>query len=279
MEKNSFSINELKRDLKKMDYHYMAIELTDVCNIGCRFCCNVGGGKRGVLSEDGLQILLNMSKKLDFKGIGFTGGECTLYPYWGKIKQIVREEKIGYSLITNGYWAKDFLATYEILEDLKNNNLNSITVSYDDYHREYVKEQNLKEIIKCTHLLNIPLEIQSVTFTDSNLRWLNKLLEDGYDLRITFFPGYKIGGAQRFDDSKFIRKQSPNSQFCGKNKTLFFDCAGNCYPCCSPSIEKTELKIGNIYKNSFSDIVNTLQKNPILYIIRNYGFESVKYFV
>ena len=105
----------------------------------------------------------------------------------GKNKKIVREKKIVYSLITNGYWAKNFSTTYELLKELKNNNLNSITVSYDDYHREYVKEQNLKEIIKCTHLLNIPLEIQSVTFTDSNLRWLNELLEDGYDLRITFF--------------------------------------------------------------------------------------------
>ena len=135
--RDNYRRKELIKELKEMNYFYMAIELTDCCDINCQFCCNIKNyeKKKKVLSAQGLNTLLSTYKNLEFEGIGFTGGECTLYPHWDLLKDIVTKKNIKYSLITNGYWAKDFLTTYTKLKELKNSNLISMTVSYDDYHK------------------------------------------------------------------------------------------------------------------------------------------------
>lgn len=47
----------------------------------------------------------------------------------------------------------------------------------------------------------------------------------------------------------------------------------NVYPCCSPLGKKTNFKLGNIRDTTSKEIREKLQKNFVLHILRNYGFD------
>lgn len=84
----------------------------------------------------------------DVKVVSLTGGEALLRK--NKVLEIIqRLSLVGKetTLISNAFWATTEAVTERILSELKLAGLNYLTISYDDYHAEYILISNVKRLL------------------------------------------------------------------------------------------------------------------------------------
>ncbi len=140
---------------------------------------------------------------------------------------------------------------------------------------EFIKLSNIKNVLKACHKLCMPVTIQSVMMMHSkNAEWINDLTSYLQDVSIQYVPAYPVGEAEKhFAHECFIRDVGKRGRFCRKNGAFSVENDGTIYPCCSPYIVKTDLKIGSIEDMTLGDTYRKLERNMILYVLRNYGFD------
>ncbi len=84
----------------------VTIELTNKCNLRCRYCFqNSSPSKKDFFSDP--ILLLSFLKDIDVKCIELSGGEPTLHPEFFKIINYIISNFENYSLITNGSLLSD----------------------------------------------------------------------------------------------------------------------------------------------------------------------------
>lgn len=270
---------EIDNILSEMKYKYLAISITNNCNINCEFCCNnCVDTLRMDMPIKTLKKIIDEASQTKIKAISLTGGEATLMKNLDSIMKYIIDKGMIVTLISNGHWAKNETITKKILLKWKKIGLNNLTISYDEYHSKFIGLDNIKYIIKSSNEIDLKVIIQSVHFINSNLTWLNNLLKDLGAVSVDFIEGLPVGGAKNFDDNMFIKGIGKDNLYCGKGSTLFISEKGEVYPCCSPVIESTFLKVGNVNDSSLSDMILKIKNNSVLYVLRNYGFNPfIKY--
>jgi organic radical activating enzyme len=224
-----------------------------------------------------LRYLSDIKENNDIKSVCFTGGEVFLY--YDDLKyliSIIKSYEINSMIITNCSWAKNIDYTLEKLYDLKSTGLSYITISYDEFHSEFINVDCIKNVIKVSKKIGIGVSIQCVIVNNSNNGWwLETIKEELNDIKINFIPCYPVGYAElNIDEKLFIRNYDINGLKCRKGGSYSIMPDGNIWPCCSPYITKTGLLIDNIYNNTnINTTLNKLKNNIILYALRNYGFD------
>jgi len=86
----------------------LSIELTDVCNLHCRYCLRddeaLHGRPAHHLSPDLLRrVLRDARDSMGITHVAFTGGEPTLHPQFAAILGMVGAERLRASFVTNGW--------------------------------------------------------------------------------------------------------------------------------------------------------------------------------
>jgi SynChlorMet cassette radical SAM/SPASM protein ScmF len=81
--------------------------LTKACNLRCRHCWIDASYQIHEKNNKGLRLelfcsIIQQAKPLGLKAIKLTGGEPLLHPHFNKILDVVRKEKIGLAVETNG---------------------------------------------------------------------------------------------------------------------------------------------------------------------------------
>lgn len=80
---------------------------------------------------------------------------------------------------TNGFWGNTFEQALRKLLSLKENGLSKLGLSMDYYHQQFIDIDNLKNILKASKKLCIPVDIGSViTKSTSDLSESLKVLKD-----------------------------------------------------------------------------------------------------
>ncbi|HAU87748.1 MAG TPA: hypothetical protein DCW90_20355 [Lachnospiraceae bacterium] len=262
-----------------MRYKTIGIALCKKCNAECSMCCISATPK----SEEKLELCL-VKKYLDdveniesISTIGITGGEVFLF--YDELKELIlyiREKGKFATVVTNGFWATDYIHTFSRLQDLKQCGLNGITISYDTFHEEYVSVEKVRNILQVSKILKIPAVIQTIIIKGScNQRWINELSDDLQDVKISFTGCYQVGRAkERIKQESIIRNTEVGGLYCRKNGEYSVTSDGSIWPCCSPYITETALKLGSISDEiNVSKTLKKIRKNMILFMLRNYGFD------
>jgi MoaA/NifB/PqqE/SkfB family radical SAM enzyme len=206
------------------------------------------------------------------KNIAFTGGEVFLF--YDELKDLISlSKKVGKksSLATNGFWAVDEEVAYNKMKNLKDRGLNHISISYDRYHGEYVKADNIKNILRASLGLELPVSISVVKLKDESIgSLLDELGSDIYPASIKIGACMPVGEAKKnFSDNSFDRTLKTEYARCTFGGSLSIMPDGKIYPCCSQVIRDTALCIGDFYKLSLAEALNKAKNNVLLYFLRN----------
>ena len=102
-------------------------EITLACCFSCKYCGSGGGRKREneLTTEECLDVADQLNE-LGCRRISMIGGEVFMRPDWKKIVARLTGHGIKVNIITNGFLFRD-----ELIEDLKEANIESISVSLD----------------------------------------------------------------------------------------------------------------------------------------------------
>lgn len=263
-----------------MNYTEMVVALGNRCTAECRMCCfsaDAHGNEQ--LDLPIIYAFLETAEKVEeITTIHFSGGEVFLY-YESLLELIKLSKKINKktTIITNGFWAIDERIVYQRLNELKEAGLSAIGVSYDEFHKEFIDLENIRNIIRIAKKVGVKVSIQATIIEGSkNGKWLDDLGSDLVDVIVDFIACDNVGRAlNKLDENVYIKNTDSKGCICRKGGAFCILFDGTVWPCCSPVVCHTDLCIGNIYNglNSVQDAIDKLQKNPILKILRNRGFD------
>lgn len=263
-----------------MNYNTLAIMLTNKCDINCGMCCEGCIDNEDLSEEILLQFLSSLSEEGPIKNIAITGGEAFLrFSLMEKVIKYSKSLGKNVSVITNANWCESYCYTYNKLEKIKKLGLDTIGVSYDEFHKKYVSEDKIKNIIRASKdlALNINMQICITKDTDIGLI-LNNFKDDLDKVLVNFIPCMYVGKAKiNISKEKFLLKEYNGDIVCQKAGSLLIDNSGEIYPCCSPMAYNLGIKLGNIENySSINEVLKRINENIYFLMLRNYGF---KYYI
>ncbi|KNY26017.1 radical SAM protein [Pseudobacteroides cellulosolvens] len=154
-----------------------AFQVTYSCPLSCAHCCfSAGPHNKDRLSLNVIKDTIKALKSSNVKLIAFTGGEPFLL---GKdlIDAVAYAKENGFStrVITSAFFAKDLNKTQTALIPLKESGLDELSISWDDYHEEFVSFNCISNAYKVANQLGIMTGINVVQSAKS--RWTKERVE------------------------------------------------------------------------------------------------------
>lgn len=177
----------------------IVINLTQKCNAKCAHCCfECLPNSSNYLTDDEIEkIVFYAESHDDVKVVSLTGGEALLCK--NKVLEIIqRLSLVGKetTLISNAFWATTEAVTERILSELKLAGLNYLTISYDDYHAEYIPISNVKRLLTIIKKFDIEVALNMVVDRKHiGVDLLKDLGESVFGVRVTMVPASPVGRA------------------------------------------------------------------------------------
>ncbi|MCS4487943.1 YydG family radical SAM peptide epimerase [Streptococcus sciuri] len=257
----------------------IVINLTQRCNAKCSHCCfECLPNSNNYLTDDEIEKVVSYAESHDeVKVVSLTGGEALLRK--NKVLEIIqRLSSVGkeVTLISNGFWATSETTTERMLSELKLAGLNYLTISYDDYHAEYIPIANIKRLLTLIKKFDIGVALNMVVDKKHiGVGLLRDLGESIFGIQITMVPASPVGRATNLnvDDLylKTVRELELSCPATGWEFVVHHD--GYIYPCCSPSVFESNLRIGSITGDGVEKLESQLYSNILLYILKKEGFK------
>jgi hypothetical protein len=251
------------------------------CNISCRHCYN-SSGPHLKAQRIALEPMLALIAQMPHVGIGhlnLTGGEPFLYPdhLTALIAAGRRARLNGISINSNGYWALSADHAKKTLERLSaagfmQGPADHLKVSTGVYHQEFVEYDRILTLARSHHeMFGKPLLVDcemAPCGSAAREQICEKVRDAGLAERIDLYfrnvspmgRGKELGG---------IASRSINSP-CGVINQIVFDPDGSVRPCCGLNNENQGVVIGGLKAHRLSDLVKSMQNDPILqFLARN----------
>lgn len=257
----------------------LIISLTGQFNAACKHCCfECSPEVNEKIDKEYIYKLLDYGISNEkIKSVAITGGEpfleeALLMDMLLKLQDA--NKKV--TCITNGYWAQTEEIAYKKLKRLTQAGLSVLTVSHDDFHKEYIPTYKIKNLFKAAR--HLPLEIHlNMSVTESNLgnSILAELGKTVLGVNIVKFPVVEVGSCKNIPKKELIKfMSSENSMPCpSRSAEMMVNYDGYVYPCCSPTVFEGFLRVGNIYDKPIERIEKDMKSNIFIYIIKKEGLD------
>lgn len=258
----------------------MAISLTDKCDINCNMCCEKNNVESNIDKDYIFKFLESIDEAPFINNISFTGGEPFLEMEF--LKDALRISKFfnkKTSVITNGNWSDNYSHSIDLLSDLNNIGLDTLGISYDDFHGEFVNVRKIINILKACDKLKMKSYIQICITKDTDIGGLlNDIKAYLNNSIINVIFCMNVGRTNDIDFiDKLIYKKYTDDILCQKGGSFLIGNSGKIYPCCSPMTYDIDLELGNIKdRNTIKNVLKAINNNLYLFMLRNFGF---KYFI
>lgn len=265
-----------------MEYNSVALLLTENCNAQCVICCDSRGVVRGdTMTIENLELLLGeISRCEQIKYIGVTGGEPMLYP--NLVEKVIHYDysrKMNVSLKTNGFWGNDSRKAEAFIAKASGA-LTTISLSFDDFHREFIDIECVKTIIDLANEYRINTEVTGCFLAKGTTPGdiLNDLGQHAYKTKFVYQPVIRTGSAKdKFTNGDFLELVDAKGHEIKCQALLFTQLLINprfdVFPCCSQVIENTILSFGNLKNQSLTEIIDAIMYNRIMHSLFTKGFK------
>jgi MoaA/NifB/PqqE/SkfB family radical SAM enzyme len=221
------------------------------------------------------KIIASDYKKI--KKVTITGGEPFIYfNELLKLADHCNFNNLDFGVVTNAFWASSEEKTIKRLSALSEKGLEEIGVSCDPSHLKFIPLKNIQNCIDVATDIGLRVEINSScndqTFslenTISNIKRDNISFCQNPIIRIDH---YKIPINSNFERS--LDEISKDNCFLLRHLAVHPN--GDVYPCCSVVGLSGKLLVGNLKKDSLSQIIDTIFINSYLNIIEKMNFEGI----
>lgn len=232
------------------------VEITNVCNLNCRFCHGTKR-KKEFISLDNFKKLLEELKGYTKYLYFHVMGEPLLHPMINELIDVAHEEGFLINLTSNGYFIKKIM---------DNKNVRQVNVSLHGFALENGKSLNdyFNDLFETTDKM-----VQNGTYISYRLwakspfrKEIISKLEEKYHVAITENNNVKLSHNIFLEfDNEFIWPDLNNDYFsedgsclgCRSHIGVLVD--GTVVPCCLDS--EGLIRLGNIYKQKLDDIINS----------------------
>ena len=232
------------------------VEITNVCNLNCRFCHGTKR-KKEFISLDNFKKLLEELKGYTKYLYFHVMGEPLLHPMINELIDVAHEEGFLINLTSNGYFIKKIM---------DNKNVRQVNVSLHGLALENGKSLNeyFNDLFEATDKM-----VQNGTYISYRLwakspfrKEIISKLEEKYHVAITENNNVKLSHNIFLEfDNEFIWPDLNNDYFsedgsclgCRSHIGVLVD--GTVVPCCLDS--EGLIRLGNIYKQKLDDIINS----------------------
>lgn len=255
----------------------LTVNITSECNAACKHCCfSCSPSRTDKLDEDEIWKVVNYGiNSNEINEIAISGGEPFLYEELVfEIIRAVAESGKTVTCITNGFWGISYEAARSKIEKLYGLGLRVLTISCDDFHNEYVSTDYINNILDACIQMPIKININmTVTKTNTGNEILKKLNDHLLGTAVTRFSAVPVGNALKIDDSDLYYKLDiQNAMKCSEPASgMVVHHDGYVYPCCSPLVFDSALRLGSIRKQSLEELNKKFHSNFLIYIIKKEG--------
>lgn len=278
-DKNILKVSHIKTQISETPlFNNIGIALTRRCNASCRICCFECNPVRDeTLTEQEVYGIIEQAKEIDgISRIGFSGGESMLYPdllFSGLAK--AKEAGMRTSLTSNGFWGEDDIMCRRTLNTFRTLGLDSLTISVDHYHLEYVPLSAIVNIIRNSKSIGVSLtlavgdSLEGSRATDI----LKDLGADAYTTNLILYPFMPVGRGCEIPDMAIYQVPYDPEWKCHNNNHLAVLYDGSVYPCCSQAVYGSALSIGNIREQALTDIAKKYAGKCIFSTLKRRGLD------
>ena len=260
-----------------MQLNNIAFLMTDKCNAACDMCCfSCSPAGKQLLDKETVKDYIRQAKEMGIKNVAFSGGEAIMH--YNELKECMSYAKsldMPSTLVSNGFWGKDYKKGYEMLSGLKEAGLYACSLSVDKFHQEFVSYEAVRNAIKIASSLGVMSTVTLMDLKDgeSVYRSIEELRPEIYNRNLIVYPVFPAGAAAvNIPDDQFIRSCSSNQAVCpfDNSITVLFD--GTMMMCCTQfSREVPIVKLGSFGKTSLKDAYENLKKNDYIYVMLKNG--------
>lgn len=254
----------------------IGINYDSKCNARCGHCCvNSSPEASDSLTDAQVDQIVSEALEIDeIREIGFTGGEPLLRQQrLLDLMKRVTDSGRSVTLVTNAFWAVTPSAAERVVSRLLAAGLRSMTISYDDFHSPYVKPARVRNALDAASASDMDVILNmAVSRSNDSLALLRELGDSTLGIRVTRFPIIPSGQAANLEGKEFIRHARRPSDLRCPGFELIFHNDGNAYPCCSPAVFDTGLRLGRVSDDSVAGFISRIERNILLAIIQREGF-------
>lgn len=262
---------------KELVMKNITVNITSKCNAQCKHCCfSCSPNSKDELSEEEIWKVVNYGiNDKDINEIAISGGEPFLYEelILSIVKAVSKSKKIA-TCITNGFWATSYDVAREKLENFSSAGLRFLTISFDEFHNEYVDIEKIRNIVEASYQLPIKISLNiAVTKSHTGIKLIEKLSDSLFGVSLTRFSVNPVGNAHNINkDELYYKLNMNNSLRCSEPSSgMVIHHDGYVYPCCSPLVFESILRIGSIREYSLEQLNHKLKTNMLIYIIKKEG--------
>ena len=232
------------------------IEITNICNLNCRFCSKDSKMKREMTFIEFEHILKQIDKYTDYLYL-HVKGEPLLHSKIDQIINLCKKYNKQINITTNGTLIKQKLNTLE--------NVRQVNISL----HSLIDKSKLKSILECgSYLSDRGVQVVYRFWTDHNSDLIKTVL-DYYNYQKEISDNMKLKNNLYLNKSfEFVWPSLNNNTinkngYCyGLNKHIGILSDGTVIPCCLDSSGIIDL--GNIYKENLNDILNKDKTKKII---------------
>lgn len=274
--------------MEKKRFKKIYIEITNICNLKCSFCPE-GRRKKEFIDINKFEYIINQIKNFTNLVTLHVKGEPLLHPKLKEILEICEKNNILVNITTNATLLEKNLDILINNSSIRQINLSLHSIIKNENSDKYDFSEYIESTIKASKVILEKTDIiisyrlwnlEKIEQNDKNWGILKKL-EQSFNIK---------GLAQIAKEEKFVKLdknaylnqdlefiwpslQNPIISECGTCWGLRNQVAilvnGDVVPCCLD--ENGEIKLGNIFKENFDDIINSKISKDIIK-----GFEENK---
>jgi len=254
---------------------HLSIMISNKCNYKCSHC--IENSSPHELEKIPLKKIIELidsaaciCKNEELK-ISFTGGEPFLEfeDLLESARTANKNKASRISCITNAYWATSYEEALKTLKEVKASGIDHIAYSYDEFHKEFVLIDHIKNAFVAANEVGLHTTFKIVLFNgkERSYDFLKKLSDviPGTRFSVEELLSLPLGRAKNLSKDLFLFTDDIPKDKCYGIGNILIRYDGNAYACCCPTFSKA-LFLGNIYTESLENIYNKV-KNQLLFKI------------
>ena len=242
-----------------MRFKRVYIEITNVCNLNCRFCLPHKRENR-FMSFDEFKLILDKIKPYTNYIYLHVKGEPLLHPKVDNFIKYAHKEGFFINLTTNATLLKEHLHITKFLRQI---NISLHATNSIDIIRT---AKEIKDCIVCFRIWNIDKDIQNKELLEKefNIKIPN---QENFTLKE---PNIFLSQKEEFTWPSLENKFESNEKYCyGLINQIGILVDGSVVPCCLDN--NGDINLGNVFKEDFDKIINSERAITIIN-----GFKNLK---
>lgn len=274
--------------MSKKRFSKIYIEITNICNLKCSFCPNENRAKE-LLKADKFEYIVNEIKDFTNLIALHVKGEPLIHPELKEILEICKKANLQVNITTNATLLKENIETLINSSAIRQINMSLHSINKNDNNEKYNVNTYLQDVLEVSDEIinktNIIISyrlwnLEDIKINDENYKILKQIgnhfgkenleeiakKEKFVELSDKVFLNQDIEFEWPTLDGKII---SEEGKCWGLRNQVAILVNGDVVPCCLD--QNGDIKLGNIFEQSFFEIINSEFSKSIIK-----GFENNK---